>query len=110
MLRTYSDDVRVLAVDLSLDRVSVYVNSFIKMEGAEAFLVNTEDNTILASRDTALISRKLSELDDSFMQTVAEKITQNELGMAEISGNLSVLEEIDGTAWVLVSYIPTKTI
>lgn len=110
MLRTYSDDVRVLAVDLSLDRVSVYVNSFIKMEGAEAFLVNTEDNTILASRDTNLISQKLSEINDGFMQAVADRISQNELGLAEISGNLSVLEEIDGTAWVLVSYIPTKTI
>lgn len=40
MLRTDSDDVRVLSVDLSLDTVSVYVNSFIKMEGAEA-LVNS---------------------------------------------------------------------
>lgn len=110
MLRTYSDDVRVLAVDLSLDRVSVYVNSFIKMEGAEAFLVNTEDNTILASRDTNLISQKLSEMNDGFMQAVADRISQNELGLAEINGNLSVLEEIDGTAWVLVSYIPTKTI
>lgn len=110
MLRTYSDDVRVLAVDLSLDRVSVYVNSFIKMAGAEAFLVNAEDNTILASRDTGLISRKLSELNDGFMQAVADRISQNELGLSEIGGNLSVLKEIDGTAWVLVSYIPTRTI
>ncbi|MDE7429215.1 MAG: carbohydrate binding domain-containing protein [Lachnospiraceae bacterium] len=110
MLRTYSDDVSVLAVDLSLDRVSVYVNSFIKMEGAEAFLVNTEDNTILASRDRSLISQKLSEMNDGFMQAVADRISQNELGLAEMNGNLSVFEEIEGTEWVLVSYIPTKTI
>ncbi len=110
MLKSYSGDVRVLSVDLSLDKVSVYVNSFIKMEGAEAFLVNTEDNTILASRDTELISRKLSELDDDFMHSVADKITDNELDVAEINGNLTVFEEVDGTEWVLVSYIPTKTI
>ena len=110
MLRTYSDDVRVLSVDLSLDRVSVYVNSFIKMEGAEAFLVNAEDNTILASRDTSLISRKLSELDDSFMQAVADKISQNDLNLVEIDGNMTVFEEVDGTEWVLVSYIPTEMI
>ena len=110
MLRTYSDDVRVLSVDLSLDKISVYVNSFIKMEGAEAFLVNTEDNTILASRDTGLISAKLSEVDDGYMRAVADRISQNELDLAEISGNLSVFEEIDGTAWVLVSFIPTRTI
>lgn len=110
MLRTYSDDVRVLSVDLSLDRVSVYVNSFIKMEGAEAFLVNAEDNTILASRDTSLISGKLSELDDSFMQAVADKISQNDLDLVEINGNMTVFEEVDGTEWVLVSYIPTELI
>ncbi|MDE7417419.1 MAG: carbohydrate binding domain-containing protein [Lachnospiraceae bacterium] len=110
MLRTYSDDVRVLSVDLSLDKVSVYVNSFIKMDGAEAFLVNADDNTILASRDTSLISRKLNELNDDFMQAVGDKISQNELDVVEISGNMSVFEKIDGTEWVLVSYIPTKTI
>lgn len=110
MLRTYSGDVRVLSVDLSLDKISVYVNSFIKMDGAEAFLVNAEDNTILACRDTALISKKLSELDDDFMQTVADKISQNDLDSVEIRGNMSVFEEVQGTKWVLVSYIPTKTI
>lgn len=110
MLKTYSDDVRVLSVDLSLDKVSVYVNSFIKMEGAEAFLVNAEDLTILASRDTSLISAKLSELDDAFMRAVADKISHNELELAEIYGNMSVFEEVEGTEWVLVSYIPTKTI
>ena len=110
MLRTYSDDVRVLSVDLSLDTVSVYVSSFVKMEGADAFLVNTEDNTILAAGDTSLISVGLREINDGFMSAVADKIEKNELDLAEIDGNMSVFEEIDGTEWVLVSYIPTKTI
>ena len=110
MLRTYSDDVRVLSVDLSLDTISVYVNSFIKMEGAEAFLVNAEDNTILASRDTDMISKKLSDLNNDFMKDVADKISKNELDLVEIDGNMSVFEEVEGTEWVLVSYIPTKTI
>lgn len=110
MMRNYSDDVRVFSVDLSLDKVSVYVNSFIKMDGAEAFLVNTEDNTILAARDTSLISKKLSEVNEGFMQAAAEKIEQNVLDLTEISGKLSVFEEIEGTAWVLVSYIPTEMI
>ncbi|MDE6620296.1 MAG: HAMP domain-containing protein, partial [Lachnospiraceae bacterium] len=110
MLRTYSEEVRVLSVDLSLDKVSVYVNSFIKMDGAEAFLVNADDNTILASRDTGVISKRLNELNDDFMQVVADKISQNEFDIIEISGNMTVFEKIDGTEWVLVSYIPTRTI
>lgn len=110
MLRTYSDDVRVLSVDLSLDTVSVYVSSFVKMEGADAFLVNTEDNTILAAGDTSLISKGLKEMNDGFMNAVADKISENDLSLFEIDGKMSVFEEIDGTEWVLVSYIPTETI
>ncbi|MDE7478668.1 MAG: carbohydrate binding domain-containing protein, partial [Lachnospiraceae bacterium] len=110
MLRTYSDKVRVFSADLPLDKVSVYVNSFIKMDGAEAFLVNSDDNTILASRDTSLISKKLSDLNDGFMQAVSDKIAQNALDFVEIDGNMSVFEEIGGTEWVLVSYIPTQIV
>lgn len=110
MLRTDTDDVRVLSVDLSLDTISIYVSSFVKMEGADAFLVNTGDNTILAACDTGLISRRLSEMNDGFMNVVAEKIAKNDLDSVVIDGKMSVFEEIAGTEWVLVSYIPTKTI
>ena len=39
-----SDDVYVISAEMSLDKISVYVNSFVKMENAESFLVNTKDN------------------------------------------------------------------
>lgn len=110
MLRTYTEDVRVISADLSLDRVSVYVNSFIKMQGAEAFLVNAEDNTILTSRDKDLISKKLSDVDDKFVQEVGDRIKKNEYDLSEISGNMTVFEEVEGTDWILVSYVPTQTI
>lgn len=110
MLRSDSDDVSVLSADLSLDRVSVYVNSFVKMENAESILVNTGDNSILAARDTSLISRKLSELDDGFMRGIEEKLEENDLAMAEIGGNLTVFEKVDGTEWMLVSYVPAKNV
>ena len=110
MLRTASGKVRVLSADMSLDKVSVYVNSFVKMEDAEAFLVNIEDNTILASRDTGMISKKLNETDDDFMKAVGEKISQNEISIAEIDGNMTGFEQIEGTDWMLVSYVPSKII
>jgi len=110
MLQTYKDNIRVISADLSLDKVSVYVNSFIKMKGAEAFLVNTEDNTIIASLDTSLISQKLDGMDNSFMKTVSEKIAKDEMDITEIDGNLSVFEEIAGTQWLLVSYVPSKIV
>jgi len=110
MLRSSSDTLRVISMDLSLDKISVYVNSFVKMKNAEAFLVNANDNTILASRDTDLISKKLSELESDFMNDVADKISQNELDLAEIDGNISVFHEVDGTEWVLVSFVPAETV
>ena len=108
MLRTQSEDVRVISMDLSLDKISVYVNSFVKMENAEAFLVNAKDDTILASRDTSQISKKLSELDSNFMKKIAEKIAQEDMDLAELEGNISVFQEISGTDWILVSYVPAK--
>ena len=44
------------------------------------------------------------------MQTVAEKISNNILDLTEIDGNMSVFEKVEGTEWVLVSFVPTKTI
>lgn len=110
MLRTASGKVHVLSADMSLDKVSVYVNSFVKMEDAEAFLVNIEDNTILASRDTSLISKSLNETGNDFMKSVGERISKNELSIAEIDGNMTGFEKIEGTDWMLVSYVPSKTI
>lgn len=109
-LRTDSNDVRVIAMDLSLDKISVYVNSFVKMENAEAFLVNANDNTILASRDKTMISKQMDTLDSSFMREIADKISQREMNLMEIDGNITVFQEIFGTDWVLVSYVPAATV
>lgn len=110
MLRTASGKVRVLSADMSLDKVSVYVNSFVKMEDAEAFLVNREDNTILASRDTSLISKSLDETGNAFMKAVGDRISGDELSIAEIDGNMTGFQEIEGTDWMLVSYVPSKIV
>lgn len=110
MLRTNNKGVYVISADLSLDKISVYVNSFVEMDNAEAFLVNTKDNTILASRDTSLISKTLDSLDNDFMREAGERITQNNLDLAEIDGNMSVFQKVTGTEWVLVSYVPSEIV
>lgn len=110
MLRTYTDDVRVLSVDLPLDRISVCVNSFIKMQDAEAFLVNEKDNTIFTSRDKNLISKKLSDTDNKFLQKVGKEIEKKDFDLKEIDGNMTAFEEVEGTDWILVSYIPTEIV
>lgn len=110
MLRNDDGRVRILSADLSLDKVSVYVNSFIKMKGAQAFLVNMADQTILASRDSSQILQKMEDIDDGFMKAAAKRIQDHELDTAEINGNMTVCRKVEGTEWLLVSYVPTKTI
>lgn len=105
-----SDVLRVISADLSLQRISIIVNSFIEMEDAQAFLVNSKDGTILAHRDNSLISTKLVDTGDVFMRDVAEKLNQHDYRMTEIDERMTAFTEIEGTDWILVSYIPTETI
>ena len=110
ILNDGSDVLRVISADLSLQRISIIVNSFIEMEDAQAFLVNSKDGTILAHRDNSLISTKLADAGDAFMQDVDEKLNQHDYQMTEIDNRMTAFTEIEGTDWILVSYIPTATI
>ena len=102
---------RVIAADMSLQRINVIVNSFIEMTDAQAFLVSTTDNTILAHRDTSLISTKLDESNsDAFLSGVAARMKASDYTQGEIAGNETVFLTIDGTDWLLVSYVPTSII
>lgn len=110
ILNDDSGDLKVISADLSLQRISIIVNSFIEMEDAQAFLVNSKDGTILAHRDNSLISTKLADSGNTFMKEVDEKLNQHDYQMTEIDNNMTAFTEISGTDWILVSYIPTATI
>lgn len=105
-----SDKLRVISADMTIQRISIIVNSFIEMADAQAFLVNTVDGSILAHRDSQLISTKLSESGDSFLKSVGGKIDAGDYKTLEIGSNMTAFSEINGTDWVLVSYVPTTTI
>lgn len=59
LLNDGSGTIRVISADVSLQRIAVIVNSFVKMNDAAAFLIDTNDGTILAHRDSSLVSTKL---------------------------------------------------
>lgn len=109
ILKDQSNVLEVISADLSLERISIIVNSFIEMDQAKAFLVSS-DGTVLAHHDTALISTKLSESSDSFMQNVGQRIAEDDYTMTEIDHNMTAFSEIQGTDFILVSYIPTDVI
>ena len=102
---------RVIAADMTLQRINIIVNSFVEMSDAQAFLISTTDNTILAHRDTSLISTILDETNsNAFLSGVATRMKNADYTQGEIAGNETVFRTIDGTDWLLVSYIPTSVI
>lgn len=110
ILDDQSGTIKVLSADLTLERISIIVNSYIEMEQAQAFLVSSTDGTILAHHENSLISTKLGESKDAFMRDIWTKVEQWDFDMAEIDSNMTAFSQIQGTDWVLVSYIPTKVI
>lgn len=110
MLDDDTGTIRVLGADLSLERISIIVNSYIEMEDAQAFLVNSMDGTILAHRDSAMISKSLTDTGDQFLLDVNAKISSYDYEMEEIDEMMTAFTQIEGTDWILVSYIPTKII
>ncbi len=111
LLNDGSGTIRVISADVSLQRIAVIVNSFVKMNDAAAFLIDTNDGTILAHRDSSLVSTKLDTSNkDAFLSSVAKKISDNDYDTCELNGNLTGFETVSGTNLVLVSYIPDKII
>ncbi len=110
ILDDQSGTIKVISADLTLERISIIVNSYIEMDQARAFLVSSTDGTVLAHHDSSLISTKLSESKDAFLQDIWQKVAQYDFDMVEIDRNMTAFSQIQGTDWVLVSYIPTKVI
>ena len=105
------DTVRVIAADMTLDRISVIVNSFIEMHDAEAFLVDKDSRVILASRDSDLISRTLgADGQSAFYKDVEKKVSGKSYDFCTLDGNMTVFKEVNGTNWLLVSYVPTRVV
>lgn len=111
LLNDGSDTVRVIAADMTLDRISVIVNSFIEMHDAEAFLVDKDSSVILASRDSDLISRTLgADGQSAFYKDVEKKVSGKSYNFCTLDGNMTVFKEVNGTNWLLVSYVPTRVV
>ena len=111
LLNDGSDTERVITADMTLDRISVIVNSFIEMHDAEAFLVDKDSSVILASRDSDLISKTLgADGQSAFYKDVEKKVSGKSYDFCTLDGNMTVFKEVNGTNWLLVSYVPTNVV
>lgn len=107
ILNDGSGVLKVISADLSIDKISIIVNSFIDMEGAHAFLVDKDTRKIIAHRDSSVISTGLGDnKEDKYFTALDGKINKNDLAYSSVEGNMTVFEEISGTDWILVSYVP----
>ncbi len=108
----YGDDtIKVIAADVTLDKISIIVNSGVKMDKANSFLVDTNDNTILAHRDKSLVSTTLGTDNSSkLLSGVAQSIADGDLSTKEIGTYVVAFKQIQGTDWILVSYIAEDVI
>ncbi|MDO5516750.1 MAG: methyl-accepting chemotaxis protein [Clostridium sp.] len=101
----------VIGADVTLNRISIIVNSLIDMEDAQAFLVNKTNGMVLASSDSlkpySILDTKNS---DKFYAEVAERIDNAEYDTAEIEKNIVEIKDVKNTDWVLVSYVPKNSI
>ena len=111
ILNDNTSDIKVIAGDVTLDNVTIIVNSGVKMEDASSFLVDKENGTILAHRDDNLVSTTLDTSNsDTMMAGIAKKIEDRDYTTTTIAGKMVGVKEIEGTDWILVSYIDENVI
>lgn len=110
ILNDGSGELKVISADLSLQKIGIIVSSLVSMDQAQAFLVDSTDLSILAHRDSSLVSAKLDESQDIFLKDVALRLREDDLSTVQIDGNMVAFAEITGADWILVSYIPVKVV
>ena len=111
ILNDGTDNIKVIGADVTLGKITIIVNSGVKMDGASSFLVDTNDYRILAHRDNNLVGTTLSDSSsDALLAGAAKAIMSGNLSSKEIDKNMVAFSEVAGTDWVLVSYIPTSVI
>lgn len=103
-------NLRILSANLSLDSINIIVNSSVSMPNAESLLVDKTDGTILVDRDSALVSTSINASSDKFLNAVSKKLDENDYGLSTMADKVTVIREISGTNWVLVSYIDSSHI
>ena len=94
ILNDRSGKMKVISADLSLQKISIIVSSLVSMEQAQAFLVNSTDMSVLAHRDSSMLSARLDESKDVFLQDVAQRLRDDDLSTVQIDGNMAAFEEV----------------
>lgn len=111
ILNDGSYEIKVIAADVTLNDISVIVNSGVKMDDARSILIDRTDNTILADIDSSRLGAEISESNSNVLLAgIASAISARDYTTDTIGSYMVAYEEIENTDWLLVSYIETNTI
>lgn len=113
-LDTGRGKVEVASVDIFLNRLSEMVGSMKLMESGIIFIVDSTTNTIIAHVDKERNATNIGDSDDAIYKEIKAKIDSKatELFHYEIGSTsyLGKIEPIDGTKWIMASYVPTDEV
>lgn len=102
---------RVMAADVSLAAASEIVTSSNAMEHSKSLLVEKSSNTILAADNKDWHATTLeSSNSDSLLAGIANKINSDSTKTELIDGYMVSFQPVEGTDWVLISYIERATV
>ena len=110
ILNDKSGKVKIISADIYLDKISVIVNSMIEMDNAESFLVDNSDKTIIAHADNSLIASKIDASNNKLLKEISAKLLAEKYDSCELENNMVAFKKIEGTDWILVSYVPVKSV
>ena len=105
------EEIKVLAADVTLDRIRIIVNSNVEMEDAQTFLVDANGYTILSHRKGELVGTSIKDAtSDPMMADVLKCIEDGKLTTTIMDDYEIAFKKVDNTSWILVSYIPMSTV
>lgn len=110
ILKSEDDDVKILAADISLQRIRIIVTALINMDSAESVLVDLGSNKILSHQNEEYIMNNIYDLNDVNLSAIAERIKLKDFSFLETDTNLVEFSEISGTDWLIVSYVPKNSV
>ena len=106
-----NNPVGVIGADVTLNRISIIVNSLIEMDDAQSFLVNKDTGMVLASSDSLEPYTILGENNENLLYSkIAQSIESGQYSAQEIENNIVDMHDVKNTRWILVSYVPKSSI
>lgn len=101
----------VVAADVYLDSIAKVVKNIQIEETGGIFLVDTRTFTIIGHKDSEIMGKNLSEMDDGMYRYATSQIQSGKTGLTVYDNSTYVeISEVPNSDWMAVTYVPQKEI